>query len=83
MSRSSQNQNTPQPRPLLGLFLLASGGLALFFGAYFLLGALNGLTSGGADAEFRGLSSIFIVGGFLLALPGAIAAWAGWRLLTR
>jgi hypothetical protein len=55
----------------------------LFFGAYFLLGALNGLTSGGVDAEFRSLSSIFIAGGILLALPGAIAAWAGWRLLTR
>jgi len=80
---SPSRQHNPQPRPLLGLFLLAAGGLALFFGAYFLLGALNGLTSGGADAEFRGLSSIFIVGGFLLALPGAIAAWAGWRLLTR
>lgn len=73
----------PQPRPLLGLFLLAAGGGALFIGAYLLLGSFNGLTSDGADAEFRSLSSVFIVGGFLLALPGAIAAWAGWRLLTR
>lgn len=81
MSRS--RPNPPQPRPLLGLLLLASGGLALFFGAYALLGALNGLTGGGADAEFRSLSSIYIVGGCLLALPGAFAAWAGWRLLTR
>ncbi len=80
---SPSRPHTAQPRPLLGLFLLASGGLALFFGAYFLLGTLNGLTSGGADAEFRGLSSLFLVGGCLLALPGTIAAWAGWRLLTR
>lgn len=73
----------PQPRPLLGLFLLAAGGGALLIGAYLLLGALNGLTSGGADAEFRSLSSVLIVGGLLLAMPGAIAAWAGWRLMTR
>lgn len=80
---SRPREHARPPRPLLGLLLLASGGLALFFGAYFLLGALNGLTSDGADAEFRSLSSVFIVGGFLLALPGAIAAWTGWRLLTR
>lgn len=80
---SDTDPKKPQPRPLLGLFLLVCGCGALFFGAYLLLGALNGLTSGGADAEFRSLSSVFILGGFLLALPGAIAAWVGWRLLTR
>jgi hypothetical protein len=79
MSRPGKSQ----PRPLLGLFLLAAGGGALFIGAYLLLGSLNGLTGGGADAEFRSLSSVFMVAGLLLALPGAIAAWAGWRLLTR
>lgn len=81
MSRS--RPPTPPPRPLLGLVLLLLGGGALFTSAYLLLGTLNGLTSDGADAEFRSLSSLFLMGAFVLGLPGAIAAWAGWRLLTR
>lgn len=81
MSRSSQNQ--PQPRPLLGLFLLLVGGASLFTAAYLLLGTLSGLTSGGADAEFRGFSGVLLLAGVVVAVPGAAAAWAGWRLLTR
>ncbi len=79
MNRSDK----PQPRPLLGLALLLMGIAALFTAAYLLLGTLNGLTSDGVDAEFRGLSGVLLMAGIVTAVPGAAAAWAGWRLLTR
>lgn len=80
---TSTPHTSPPPRPLLGLVLLLLGAGALFFGLYLLLGTLNALSGGGADAEFRSLSSVLFLGAFLLVLPGAIATWAGWRFLSR
>lgn len=80
MARSAKSP----PRPsLLGLFLLVCGGGALCIGLYLLSSLLIGATGDSVFAGLRGHAALIVVAGLMLALPGAGAAWIGWRLLTR
>lgn len=77
------DRQAPKSRPLLGLFLMVAGTGALFMGLYLLSGLLLGLAGDSVFAGLGGGASLLAVGGLMLALPGAGAAWIGWRLLTR
>ena len=76
-------RNARKSRPLLGLFLMVVGTGAVFTGLYLLSGLLLGVAGDSIFASLNGVTSLLVAGGLVLALPGAAAAWAGWRLLTR
>jgi hypothetical protein len=60
------------------LIALLSGGCTIVFGWFIVSDALN--RRGGLDDAVQGSLMVLGIGGFSFAV-GAVAAWAGWRML--